>query len=72
MAKWDLRMFVVKRCSTGQMLLGAGRSQVEAGEALAGMYPDEAAADFEFVPDSVREVITGEFGGAAVLAETID
>ena len=72
MAKGELRLFAVKRRSTGQMLLVAGRSKFEACEALAGVYPDEAAADFEFVPDSVLEVLTGEFGGVAVLADTID
>ena len=72
MAKWDLRLFAVKRYSTDQMLLVAGRSKFEACEALAGVYPDESAADFEFVPDSVLEVLTGEFGGVAVLADTID
>ena len=72
MAKGELRMFAVKRCSTGQMLLVAGRSKFEACEALAGVYPDEDAADFEFVPDSVLEVLTGEFGGAFVPADTID
>ena len=72
MAKGELRLFAVKRGSTGQMLLVAGRSKFEACEALAGMYPDEATSDFEFVPDSVLEVLTGEFGGVAVLADTID
>lgn len=71
MAKGELRLFAVKRC-TDQMLLVAGRSKYEACEALAGAYPDEDAADFEFVPDSVLEVLTGEFGGVAVLADTID
>ena len=72
MEKWEFRLFAVKRYSTDQMLLVAGRSKFEACEALAGMYPDEAAHDFEFVPDSVLEVLTGEFGGVAVLADTID
>ena len=72
MAKWDLQLFAVKRGSTDQMLLVAGRSKFEACEALAEMYPDEAASDFEFVPDSVPELVTGEFGGVAVLADTID
>ena len=53
MAKGELRLFAVKRGSTDQMLLVAGRSKFEACEALAEMYPDEAASDFEFVPDSV-------------------
>ena len=72
MAKGELRLFAVKRGSTDQMLLVAGRSKFEACETLAGMYPDTPAADFEFVPDSVLEVLTGEFGGVAVLADTID
>ena len=72
MAKGELRLFAVKRYSTDQMLLVAGRSKFEACEALAGMYPDEAAADFKFVSDSVLELVTGEFGGVAVLADTID
>ena len=72
MAKGELRLFAVKRGSTDQMLLVAGRSKYEACEALAGMYPDAATSDFEFVPDSVLEVLTGEFGGVAVLADTID
>ena len=70
--KGELRLFAVKRYSTHQMLLVAGRSKFEACEALAGTYPDEDADDFEFVPDSVFEVIAGEFGGVAVLADTID
>ena len=72
MAKGELWLFAVKRGSTDQMRLVAGRSKFEACEALAGVYPDEAAADFEFVPDSVLEALTGEFGGVAVLADTID
>ena len=68
----ELRLFAGKRFSTNQMLLVAGRSKFEACEALAGTYPDEDADDFEFVPDSVPDVITGEFGGVAVLADTID
>ena len=72
MAKGEFRLFAVKRFSTDQMLQVAGRSKFEACEALAGMYPDETASDFEFVPDSVLEVLTGEFGGVAVLADTID
>ena len=72
MAKGELRLFAVKRFSTNDMLLVAGRSKFEACEVLVGTYPDEDADDFEFVPDSVLEVITGEFGGVAVLADTID
>ena len=72
MVKGELRLFAVKRFSTNDMLLVAGRSKFEAWEALAGTYPDEITSDFEFVPDSVLEVITGEFGGVAVLADTID
>ena len=72
MAKGELRLFAVKRFSTNDMLLAAGRSKFEACECLAGAYPDEDADDFEFVSDSVLEVITGEFGGVAVLADTID
>ena len=72
MEKWEFRLFAVKRGSTDQMLLVAGRSKFAACEALAGVYPDEATSDFEFVPDSVLEVLTGEFGGVAVLADTID
>ena len=72
MAKGELRLFAVKRFSTNQILLVAGRTKFEACEALAGTYPDEDADDFEFVPDSVLEVITGEFGRVAVLADTID
>ena len=72
MAKGELRLFAVKRLRTDQMLLVAWRSKFEAYEALAGKYPDEDADDFEFVPDSVLKVITGEFGGVAVLADTID
>ena len=72
MAKGELRLFVVKRFSVNDMLLVAGRSKFEACEALAGAYPDEDVDDFEFMPDSVLEVIPGEFGGVAVLADTID
>ena len=72
MVKRELRLFAVKRFSTNQILLLAGRSKFEACEVLAGTYPDEDADDFEFMPDSVLEVITGEFGGVAVLAATID
>ena len=72
MVKRELRLFAVKRFSTNQILLLAGRSKFEACEVLAGTYPDEDADDFEFMPDSVLEVITSEFGGVAVLAATID
>ena len=76
MAKGELRLFAVKRRSTDEMLRVAGRSKFEACEALAGMYPDEATSEFEFIPDSVPgsllEVLTGEFGVVAVPADTID
>lgn len=72
MAKGELRLFAVKRFSTDDMLLVAGRSKFEACAALAGTYPNEDADDFAFLRDSVLEVITGEFGGVAVIADTID
>ena len=72
MAKGELRIFAVKRFSTNDILLVLGRTKFEACECLAGAYPDEDVDDFEFMPDSVLEVIAGEFGGVAVLADTID
>ena len=72
MAKGELRLFAVKRFSTNQILLIAGRSKFEACEALASEFPDEDADDFEFLQEDALEVVTGEFGGVAILADTTE
>ena len=43
-------------------------------QCAAGYVPEgwQDADDFEFMPDSMLKVITGEFKNVAVLADTID
>ena len=72
MVKGELRLFAVKRYSTDQILFVAGRSKFEVCEALASEFPDEYADDFEFLQENALEVVTGGFGGVAVLADTTE